>query len=151
MLAQTPRILVTALLLMGCAPVGSSRALAFGAEKASNPWSVRSGRSEALADLAAGRPVKLYLQSVAGERAVDRTPGLSNCNPGRSDVPKAQLGRFAPLGENYSESVVYTAEQVARINAATVFARDYNQTMFHKKKREVLGICPSASINGANQ
>ena len=48
------------------------------------------------------------------------------------------------LGANYSESIIYTAEQMQRLNSATLFARDYNLTMFRKRRSEVLEICPSA-------
>ena len=110
-----------------------------------NPWVGRSGKAEALADIAAGRPVKLYYRAVFGEREFVHTPGLSNCNPDRFDVPKKARSRFEYLDADYSESVRYTTEQSARIVSAVRFARAYNITMYTKKRRDVLKICPAAT------
>ena len=93
-----------------------------------NQWTGRSGEAEVLADIAKGRPVKLILKGIAGERLDRRTPGLSNCNPDRYDVPNELQSQFEPLGADYSESVQYTAEELARLRSATMFARDYNRT-----------------------
>lgn len=115
------------------------------AGQASNPWASRSGQAEALADIAAGRPIKLFYQSLFGEREFVHTPGLSNCNPDRYDVPDDARSQFEPLGADYSESIQYTAEEHARITSATQFAKAYNVTMFTMKRGDVLKICPAAT------
>ena len=64
--------------VVGCAPVngvvanseaGKQMPTLAPAKEGSNPCSGRSGEAEALADLAAGRPVKLYTHVLGGERA----------------------------------------------------------------------------------
>ena len=115
------------------------------AGEALNPWVGRSGEAEALADIANGRPVKLFYQYIAGERMFIRTPGLLNCNPERYDVSEDARSKLVPLGADYSESVQYTNEERSRITSATLFARAYNVTMFTKKRDDVLKICPAAT------
>jgi hypothetical protein len=110
-----------------------------------NPWAGRSGQAEALADIADGKPIKLYIRSVAGEREVIETPGLTNCHPDRYDVPADARSTFASLGSDYSESIIYTSEERARFRSATLFARAYNVTMFTMRRDEVLKICPAAT------
>lgn len=127
--------------------LASIAALSSSQSEGSNPWAGRSGEAEALADIATGRPVQLYLQSTAGERGVDHAPGLLNCSPDRGDVPIKALNRFKPLGADYSESIIYTAEQVRRLHSATLFARAYNLAMFRKRREQVLEICPSAEVD----
>jgi hypothetical protein len=112
--------------------------------EATNPWAGKSGQAEALADIAEGRPVKLFYQTLMGEREFVRTPGLSNCNPDRFDVPESERSKLVLLGANYSESVQYTDEENSRVTTATLFARAYNVTMFTMKRDEVRRICPSA-------
>ena len=109
-----------------------------------DPWAGRSGESEALADIAAGRPIKLYTREISGERDVTETPGLRNCNPERFDVSVNARSKFKPLGADYYESNHYTSEELARLRSATLFARSYNLTWFAKKHFEVLKICPGA-------
>lgn len=110
-------------------------------------WSERSGKVEALAHLAERQSVKLLYQAMAGEGEFLRTPGLRNCDPDRFDVPANARSSFEPLGADYSESVPYSAEEMARLASATRFARDYNLTMFQERRNEVLKICPSASTD----
>ncbi len=111
----------------------------------SDPWAGRSGEAEALVDIGKRRPVKLYLQGIAGERLELRTPGLINCNPERYDVPKQARSQFEHVdAADYSESVRYTEEELARMRSATRFARDYNRTIFRMRRSDVLKICPKA-------
>lgn len=116
------------------------------AEPGLNPWAGRSGQAEALADIAKGQPIKLYYQGIAGERLEMRAPGLSNCHPDRYDVPEDARSKFVPLGADYSESILYTQEELARFDSATLFARAYNVTLFRMKRDEVLKICPAATL-----
>ena len=129
------------LTFVAAAPAASNEA----ATPALDPWSGKSGQAEALADIAKGRPIKLYIQSIAGEREVIRTPGLLNCNPDRYDVPNEARSKFEPLGADFSESILYTSEERARFRSASLFARAYNVTMFTMKRDEVLKFCPAAS------
>lgn len=113
--------------------------------KGSNPWAGRSGEAEALADIAAGRPIKLYIQYIAGEREIIRTPGLRNCNPDRFDVASSARFNFVSVGADYSESIRYTEEQLDRFDSATLFAKAYNVTIFSKKRAELRKICPTVT------
>jgi hypothetical protein len=113
---------------------------------AANPWANRSGKAEALADLAKGLPVKLLYQVIWGEREVIRVTGLSNCDPDRFDVPKNARSRFEAVGADYSENSDYTAEDYKRFHAGSQFARAYNSTMFERNRAGVLAICPAAKL-----
>jgi hypothetical protein len=110
-----------------------------------NPWAGRSGEAEARSDIAKGRPVKLFYQSLFGEREFVRTPGLSECKPDRFDVHQQARSHFEWLGADYSESALYTAEDRARRLSAVTFAKDYNRTMFRLRRSDVLRICPAAT------
>jgi hypothetical protein len=114
-------------------------------KEAINRWAGRSGQAEALTDIANHRPIRLLYQVVSGERDEIHTPGLSNCNPDRFDVPKDGRSKFEPLGADYYESIRYTSEDLARLRSATLFARAYNVTIFTMRRDEVLKICPSAT------
>ena len=116
-----------------------------GPSRADNPWAGRSGQAEAITDTAEGLPVRLYTRAISGERDVIDTPGLRNCNPDRYDVQNEMRSRFVGLGEGYSESIRYTAEELARLRSATQFARAYNVAMFTMRRDEVLKICPAAT------
>jgi len=115
------------------------------AREATNPWAGRSGQAEALADVANGRPVKLLYRSLFGEREFVHTPGLSNCNPDRYDVPDDARSQFMWLGADYSGDIRYTPEQYAPLTSANLFARAYNVTMFTVSRDKVLKICPAAT------
>jgi hypothetical protein len=47
-----------------------------------------------------------------------------------------------PSGEG--EALANTAEELALLRSATMFARDYNRTMFRVRHGDVLKICPRA-------
>ena len=139
-----------AILLASCASAQSSAAPPTQPDEVStNPWAGKSGKAQALADIAAGRPVRLYLHFMAGERAIELTPGLNNCNPERFDVSLSARSRFIPLGEDFHSDRIRTGAEIARQHSALVFARTYNLTMFRKRKADVLFICPSAEIDEA--
>lgn len=140
----------------GCAPLNGVGASSEAAQQsrthslrhASAPAAVgRSGEAEALADIGAGRPIKLYFQSLFGEREFIRTPGLKNCNPHRYDVTKNAREQFEHLNADYFEDIQYSPEEHARITAATQFAEAYNVTMFKLKRVDVLKICPAAALD----
>jgi hypothetical protein len=109
----------------------------------SDPWAGRSGEAEALADLAAGRPVKLYTHVYGGERAGFRSPGLLYCDPDQNNGDKTAENLFAFVPEaNVSEGVIYTPAQQARQRSASSFARSYNLTIFHRKHDYIVRLCP---------
>jgi hypothetical protein len=114
------------------------------ADAANDLWAGRSGEAQALADIAARRPLTLFYRGIAGERIEMRTPGLRDCDPERYDVPKNYRSRFVSIGPEYSESVQYSAEELARMASATRFAKDYNRTIFRMRRSDVLKICPKA-------
>lgn len=117
------------------------------AGEGSNPWVGRSGEAEALADLANGRPVKLYTHVYGGERAGFRSPGLLYCDPEQNIGNKAAENLFAFIPEaNMSEGVIYTLAQQARQRSASSFARSYNLTMFSRKYDYIVQLCPKVEL-----
>jgi len=116
------------------------------AGEASDPWAGRSGEAEALADIAAGRPVKLYTHVYGGERGGFRSPGLLYCDPDQN-IGKAALNLFAFIPEaNVSEGVIYTPAQQVRQHSASSFARSYNLTMFSRKSDYIVRLCPKVQL-----
>ena len=108
----------------------------------------RNGEAEALADLARGKPVKLYSYEWEGEVPRYVTPGLLNCDPDLNDDPVAANAVFSPLPEeNGSEGNphTHTEEHEKRAASARRFAKAYNLTMFHRRSEQILRMCPSAS------
>ena len=113
----------------------------------SNPWAGRSGEAEALADLANGRPVKLYTHVYGGERAGFRSPGLLYCDPEQNIGNKAAENLFVFIPEaNVSEGVIYTPAQQARQHSASSFARSYNLTMFSRRYDYIVQLCPKVEL-----
>ena len=108
-------------------------------------WAGRSGQAEALADLSSGKPVKLYVRAIGGERVTGEAPGLLNCDPEGGDIPTNMLDRLMSLHADFSEGVRYTSQQLNGIQSAVLFARAYNVTMFEVRRSEVLKICPAAT------
>jgi len=114
---------------------------------ASDPWYDRSGKAEALADLANGRPVKLYTHVFGGERGGSKTPGLLYCDPDQNIGSKAALDLFVYILEaNMSEGVIYTLDQQAKQHSALSFARPYNLTMYKFKRKHVRRLCPKVEL-----
>lgn len=112
----------------------------------SNPWAGKSGRAEALADLAAGRPIKLYTHVFAGDRAKFRTPGLLNCDLDQS--AKGAEWLFAPLRDgDWSASILYTSAERSRQLAAFAFAKAYNLTIFEHKRELIVRLCPMIEVD----
>jgi hypothetical protein len=112
-----------------------------------DPYAGRNGEAEALADIARGRPPKVYYRDVCGDHCRKQAAGLLNCNPERFDTQKAPKTFFVPIPEADADSDYgHTQEQNARRHSAFFFAKSYNLTMFRKRKREILRVCPAAAV-----
>lgn len=116
-------------------------------KQVSDPWAHRSGEAEALADLASGRPVKLYTHVWGGERAGFRSPGLLYCDPDQNIGNRAAEAMFAFIPEaNVSEGVIYTPAEQSLQRSASTFARAYNLTVFHQKRDFIVRLCPKVEL-----
>lgn len=106
----------------------------------------RNGTTEALADVAAGKPLKLYSHIFGGRIESIHTPGLLDCNPlSRHSTQGGIL--FAPLPDaDWQEGQAYTDDQNRAASAARSFARQYNRTMFEARRAELLRACPLARL-----
>ena len=112
-------------------------------------WASRSGEAEALADLSAGRPLKVYTHGWGGERAGFRSPGLLYCDPDQNIGSKAAMAIFATIADgDVSEGVRYTAAEQALQQSASAFARAYNLTIFRKKRDQIVALCPKVQLEG---
>jgi hypothetical protein len=111
-------------------------------------YNKRSGETEAQADLAAGRPVKLYAHVFNGRAPGYKVPGLLDCNPG---LAKGSNGKalFSPLPDaDWQEGETYSAEHYRRAEAANRFAIQYNRAMFRARKLQIVQVCPGARLEG---
>lgn len=106
----------------------------------------RNGELEALSDIAAGRPLKLYSHVFDGRIPGFSTPGLLNCSPAFSRPAEGRI-LFAPLPEaDWREGIAYTAEQGRAADAARRFARLYNRTIFQARMSEIRRTCPQVRL-----
>ena len=106
----------------------------------------RNGEAEARADLARGRPLKLYAHLLNGRAPGFSTPGLPGCDP-RVVGGEAARALFAPLpAADWQEGVRYTHEQQRIAQAARRFARRYNRTIFRARAAQVTRLCPRARL-----
>ena len=138
-----PSYLIAAMVLSGAASEPNHAAQ----PAASNPWAGRSGEAEALADLANGRPVKLYTHVLGGERAGFRSPGLLYCDPDQNIGSKAAEAMFVSIPDaNFSEGVIYTPAELSLSRSASVFARAYNLTMYHRHRGYIVSLCPKVEL-----
>jgi hypothetical protein len=104
----------------------------------------RNGETEALAEIRAGKPTRLYSHVYNGRAPGFATPGIRRCDQSRSGAQAI----FVPLPEaDWGEGPVYTGEKAARAASALKFAKAYNQTMFRARKADVLVICPNAGLD----
>ena len=100
-----------------------------------------------MADLANGRPVKIYTHTYGGERAGFRSPGLLYCDPDQNIGDKAAEAMFAFIPEaNESEGVIYTPAEQSLQRSASVFARAYNLTVFHRQRDYIVRLCPKVEV-----
>jgi hypothetical protein len=132
---------VVAALLMSCSPAHQAWARVPSAQLTS-----RDGVTEASADLAAGKALKLYINIHDGRFFHYVTPGLLHCGP---DTAAAQEGstlfeRIA-IGD-FSDSGRYTSEQFKEMGQARQFASAYNRTVFRAKEKQILEVCPQARL-----
>lgn len=126
--------------------VGASQADA--AEASPRPLShaERNGEAEARADLAAGRPLKLYTHAFNGRIPMVRFPGLVDCYPDRLAKGETRV-LLAPLPDaDWQEGETYTDEQTLRAQAARRFASQYNRTILRAYRAELAQICPNARL-----
>ena len=106
----------------------------------------RNGEAEAQADLAAGKPLKLYAHVLNGRAPGFRAPGLLNCDPGLVGGTEGQR-LFAPLPKaDWQEGEKYPAEYYREAEAANRFASRYNQTIFKARKAQILRLCPRGRL-----
>jgi hypothetical protein len=113
----------------------------------SAPYARRDGRVEARADLAAGRPLKLYVHEHNGRAPGFRTPGLTSCSPHFNSGRAEARGLFVLIPEaNWSEGERYTAAQLGLAADAERFAHAYNQTGFAARKRQIARACPKVRL-----
>lgn len=106
----------------------------------------RNGEVEAQADLAAGKPLKLYAHVSNGRAPGFRAPGLLNCDPALVGGTEGQW-LFAPLPEaDWQEGEKYPAEYYREAEAANRFASQYNQTIFQVRKAQVIRFCPRGRL-----
>ncbi len=112
----------------------------------------RSGNAQALADLAGGKPTKLYWYAFEGEAPHYLTPGLLNCDPDLDTVYSGTNALFASLPDgDFSEGQVYSEFQRNRAVAARGFARSYNRTMFRERSAEIISVCPEVKLDAASE
>jgi hypothetical protein len=111
-----------------------------------DPYAGRNGEAEALADIARGRPTKVYYRGGCGDRCVLMGVGLANCEPDRFDTQKTPNGFFVGIPEAFIDSSPISPEQHARRLSAYLFAKAYNYAMFRERKGEILKICPQARL-----
>lgn len=121
---------------------------ASGREAANIPFAQRDGRAEALADIAAHRPVRLYMHRADGVIPVTIVPGLADCPPRDAARPGARVQFVHLPAADWAEGHTYSAEQDREIGAAHQFARDYNATMLRKRRPAVLSVCPKVRSSG---
>ena len=108
----------------------------------------RDGQAEALADIAQGKPARIYICSICGEFCRLEGVNILNCEPERFDTQTAPKTFFVslPPEANGDSSLRQTPEQRVRGLSAYYFASSYNRTMFRQRKNEVLRRCPRATL-----
>lgn len=129
--------LVPALMLLQ--PV-QARPLAFQSLEpvaSSAAFASRDGKAEAIAELAAGGPARLYSHVSNGRAPGFSTPGLRFCGPNYAATPKGR-SLFRPLHEaDWQEPEPFPPQ----FEAAVRFARAYNLTMFKRRKAQIVRVC----------
>jgi hypothetical protein len=140
-------VLFFAYLGLGFALLGSANLAGMQGTATPDPWINRSGEAEALADLAAGAPVKLYTHVWGGEGVWFRTPGLLYCDPDRNSGDREAQELFAEIPDaNMSEGVILPADRQSRQLHAFLFAQTYNLTMFERRRDDVVRFCPGVQL-----
>lgn len=103
----------------------------------------RDGRAEALADVSTGAPLKLYFHAFNGYVPRWQTPGLLSCEP---DNPVGSKVFQWLEGADWQEGETYSTEEEHRQEAAWTFASAYNRTVFNSRQKEVIAVCPEATL-----
>lgn len=101
----------------------------------------RDGKAEAVAELAGGKPARLYTHIWNGRAPGYRTPGLTRCDPRYATIDPETL--FRPLPEaDWQEPGPFPPQY----EAAVKFARAYNLTMYANRKVQIMRVCPQIGI-----
>jgi hypothetical protein len=104
----------------------------------------RSGLVEARDAAARGLPLSLYSHVWNGRAPGFRTPGLLNCDPGKTGGNRGL--RFLPLPEaNWGEPGPYPPTPDAE--AAIAFATDFNRATFRSRSSDIKRACPKAGLD----
>ncbi|MES3099767.1 hypothetical protein [Sphingomonas faeni] len=107
------------------------------------PFELRDGETEARGELAARKPLKLYIHIWNTRAPGFRTPGLIDCDPRTADREKTG-SVFVEIPEaGWSEQMPFPPH----FDAAVSFASHFNKTVFSKRRNEVLLICPKARLD----
>ncbi|MEG3148679.1 hypothetical protein U1769_02185 [Sphingomonas sp. ZT3P38] len=131
---------VPALLVAICSVFAAAHCAAAAPEAI--PFSQRDGEAEAKADVLAERSTKLYSAVFNGRAPGFRTPGIIYCDPRYTGGRKSRV-TFAALPEaDWQEPSPFPPQY----EAATQFARRYNQTMFRARKADIKSTCPKARL-----
>jgi hypothetical protein len=133
---------IVAGLLMSWSSVHQARAGAPNAQLTS-----RDGGTEARADLAAGKALKLYTNIHDGRFFHYVTPGLLDCGPDAAAAQEGSALFFERIAAgDFSDSGRYTGEQLKEMDEARRFASAYNRTVFRAKEKQILRVCPQARL-----
>lgn len=108
--------------------------------------SSRDGGTEARADLAAGKALKLYTNIHDGRFFHYVTPGLLDCVPGTAAVQEGSALFERIAAGDFSDSGRYTSEQLKEMGEARRFASAYNRAVFRAKEKQILRVCPQARL-----
>jgi hypothetical protein len=116
------------------------------ARSANAQLSSRDGGTEARADLAAGKALKLYANIHDGRFFHYVTPGLLDCGPGTAAVQEGSALFERIAAGDFSDSGRYTSEQLKEMGEARRFASAYNRAVFRAKEKQILRVCPRARL-----
>jgi len=109
-------------------------------------YAERNGEAEARRDLEGGGLPRLYRHRHNARVPTMRIPGLLSCEPGGVAWGEPAI-IFMPLPEaDWSEGLLYTAEQSRNAEAARRFASQYNRTMLQAFKEQLDRACPNARL-----
>jgi hypothetical protein len=104
----------------------------------------RNGAAEALDDVIAGLPLKLYEHQHNQIGASSRTPGVYCPSAGSSAFAKLKRVRIEEAG--FAEGRTLTRTESRRAQAARAFAYLYNTTMFDAHRSELRRACPGVLL-----
>lgn len=106
-----------------------------------DPYAVRDGKAEALADISSKAPLKLYFHAYNGVIPEWKTPGLQSCEP--DDPFGSKVFKDLETGD-WQEGEDYSAEEIRLQVSAWKFGRAYNLAIFRARENDVVAVCPKA-------